>query len=116
MPTPPSPNPGAPTSAALTGAVKWATAHQAEHPDERTAIVLVTHGQPQGCDVNSTNIARIPADAYTTSAIKTFVVGLSGLNQNVLDQIAVAGGTQQALFVADGSTFTQALLTRLHSM
>jgi hypothetical protein len=114
--TQPTPNPQAPTSAALSGAAQWATAYQAAHPDERTAIVLVTHGQPQGCDVNVTDIVQLAADAYMQSAVRTFVVGLSGLNSNFLDDIAKAGGTHQALYVpTSGGSFTQDLLTQLNA-
>src|SRR5688572_1899313 len=60
----PNPNPATPTSAALGGAVQWATMHQATHPDEQAVIVLITDGEPQGCDMNANNIAQLAGDAF----------------------------------------------------
>jgi hypothetical protein len=111
-----NPNPQTPTSAALTGATKWASAYQADHPTESTAIVLVTDGEPAGCDTNLTDIARIASDAYSASSVRTFVIGLSGANETSLNQIAVAGGTDAAVFVSDGATVTQDLLARLNAI
>ena len=111
-----SPNPQTPTSAALGGAAKWARAYQLAHVDEATAIVLVTDGEPEGCDTNIGNIAAIAADAYATNGVRTFVIGLSGSNETALNQLAAAGATKQAVFVADGATVTQDLLASLNAI
>jgi hypothetical protein len=111
-----NPDPQTPTSAALQGASQWATAHQAAHPEEITAIVLVTDGEPAGCDTNANDIAAIANDAYTRSAVRTFVIGLSGANETFLNQVATAGGTKQAFLVSDGTTVTSDLLTALDTI
>ena len=54
---------GTPTYAALSGAAQWATAYQATHPDERTVIVLVTDGRPNGCQEDTDAIADLAAQA-----------------------------------------------------
>jgi hypothetical protein len=109
----PNPNPATPTSAALGGAAQWATMYQAMHPDEQAVIVLITDGEPQGCDMNANNIAQIAADAYMTSGVLTYAVGLTGSSEAQLNQLAMAGGTNNAYFVADGGTATQDLLAAL---
>lgn len=112
-PAMPDPNPATPTFAALSGAAQWATQHQATSPDEQTVIVLVTDGEPYGCDTNPDNIAGIARDAYLDSGILTYVIGLTGASEPQLNQLAAAGGTDQAYFVADGSTATEDLLQAL---
>jgi hypothetical protein len=109
----PNPNPATPTSAALGGAAQWATMHQLANPDDQAVIVLITDGEPQGCDMNANNIAQIAADAYTQSGVLTYAVGLTGSSEAQLNQIAMAGGTNTAFFVADGGTATQDLLAAL---
>jgi hypothetical protein len=109
----PNPNPATPTFAALGGAAQWATMHQAMYPDEQAVIVLITDGEPFGCDTNPDNIAQIAADAYTQSGVLTYAVGLTGASEAQLNQIAMAGGTNTAYFVADGGTATQDLLAAL---
>jgi hypothetical protein len=111
-PEQPNPNPATPTSAALGGATQWAIAHQTANPDQQTVIVLITDGEPYGCDTNNTNIANLAATAYE-SGVLTYVIGLGGLNAAVLDQIAALGGTSQAITVASGDTSTQDLLDAL---
>lgn len=112
-PAMPNPNPNTPTSAALAGATQWATQYQSAHPEEQTVIVLVTDGEPMGCDTNAQNIAAIAGEAFDTLGVLTYVVGLTGASETQLDQIASAGGTEEAYFVSDGSTATQDLLDAL---
>jgi hypothetical protein len=106
-------NPQTPTSAALAGATQWATTYETAHPDEKTVIILITDGEPQGCDTNIANIARIANDAYTKSGVATYVIGLTGSNEQTLNQIAMGGGTEKAFTVSDGNTATSDLLAKL---
>ena len=112
----PTPNPQTPTSAALTGATTWAKRYQADHPRESTSIVLVTDGEPQGCDTNADHIAEIAQDAYVTSAVRTFVIGFGGVDQTVLDKFAAGGGTHQAFSLGDGTDVTAKLLAALKAI
>ncbi len=109
----PNPNPATPTSAALGGAEQWAIAHQMASPNEQTVVVLVTDGEPYGCDTSTNNIATLARDAYMNAGVLTYVIGLTGSSEQQLNQLAAAGGTDQAYFVADGSTATQDLLNAL---
>jgi len=112
-PAMPNPNPATPTSAALGGALQWATTHQAANPDEQTVVVLVTDGEPYGCDTNPDHIAQLAIDAHTQSGVLTYVIGLTGSSEMQLNQLAASGGTNQAFFVADGNAATQQLLDAL---
>ncbi len=107
-----NPNPQTPTSAALQGAADWATTYEGTHQDEKTVIVLITDGEPAGCDTNAQNIANIAATAEM-AGIDTYVIGLGGLNSTALNQIAAAGGTKTAFTVSATSNSTDELLQEL---
>ena len=102
----PNPNPSTPTSAALAGAVQWATTYQTANPNSATVIVLVTDGNPKGCDESPQNIAAIAANGLK-AGIKTYVIGLGGLASTTLNGIAMSGGTDTAFVVSSGSTSTE---------
>ena len=112
----PNPNPSTPTYAALGGAEQWAVAYQMAHPDGQAVVVLVTDGEPQGCDMSTNNIAKLAADANTQAGVLTYVVGLTGSSEAGLNQIARSGGTDMAYFVSDGNGATDELLKTLISI
>lgn len=93
---------GTPMYAALAGAETWASSYHAAHPDEKTVVVLVTDGQPNGCDENIANIAALAAQALGVG-ILTYAVGLQGSSQQQMDQIAAAGGTGTGFFIGNGN-------------
>lgn len=107
---------GTPTYIALAGAAQWATAYQAAHTDQRTVIVLVTDGEPNGCNTETDAIAQLAADAFTAAEIRTYAIGLAGIGENFMNAIAQAGGTEQAYFVSDGATATADLLAALNAI
>ena len=115
-PAMPNPNPATPTYAALGGAEQWAVAYQTAHPDGQAVVVLVTDGEPYGCDTSTNNIARLASDANTQAGVLTYVVGLTGSSEAGLNQIARSGGTDQAYFVSDGNGATDELLKTLISI
>jgi hypothetical protein len=90
------PNGETPTVPALEGALKYAAATQKGNPGAKVAVVLVTDGEPNGCN------SSIPdaADAATgaASSTPTYVVGIGKVKN--LDAIAMAGGTGQAFIVS----------------
>jgi hypothetical protein len=108
-----------PTFAALSGAVQWASALQSAHPSERTAIILVTNGAPQGCDTNLPNIEQILAIAYKDSRISTYVIAQPGIGDSdriPLDALAAAGHTGQALVIDDSGVIPDSLFTSLNAL
>jgi von Willebrand factor type A domain len=104
---------GTPISAALSGAASWATTQHTKTPNENTVIVLVTDGEPNGCDENIGRIAQIAAAALDQDGTRTYAIGLTGSQEADMDRIAMAGGTEQGIFVADGANTTQDLLDAL---
>jgi hypothetical protein len=107
---------GTPTFAALSGAEMWATAYQAAHTGERTVVVFVTDGQPNGCNENANQIAALAGAAKTSHNVLTYAIGISDeVDEGILDPIAVAGGTTEAIMIADGNAQT-ALLTALQNI
>jgi hypothetical protein len=103
-------NQGTPTYAALDGALQWASAYQAAHPrpQQQTVVVFVTDGEPQGCDTNRANIAMLASTALMVSGIRTYTVGLAASMNGLtfLNDLAVAGGTDQAFIVEDATAAT----------
>jgi hypothetical protein len=104
---------GTPISAALSGALSWAAAQRQAAPEENAVVVLVTDGQPNGCDNNITNIAALASNALATSDVRTYAIGLTGSRESDMDAIAAAGGTTEGIFISDGATAKQDLLDAL---
>jgi hypothetical protein len=103
-----SPQGDTPTRPALQGAIAQAQALRAAKPDEKTVIVMATDGEPWACGVNSgptreqaVTLSAADAQAATASDIKTYVIGV-GPSVGLLNQIAAAGGTGNALLVTAG--------------
>jgi len=119
---PMQPGTGTPIFSALDGALMWASAYQAAHPppSQQMVVVLVTDGEPTSCaqstrDVN--NISALAANAFMTSGVRTYTVGLSDSMTGLgfLTQIAMAGGGQ-AFFVTDGPTSATELIAALKAI
>ncbi len=102
-----SPVGSTPTYPALQGGYDYTKMWAANHPDHKTILVLATDGVPSGCDINTNNVSTIAQNLVTPAAmaaqpILTFVIGV-GASLTSLNQIAMAGGTSQALIVDTGS-------------
>lgn len=95
-----------PSTAALRGAMIYATPWAAAHPDHVTVVVLATDGEPNNCNPNDTAHVALAADvAFKGSpSVRTFVIGV-GSQLTSLNQVAASGGTNKALIV-DGSAGT----------
>ena len=91
-----------PMYAALGGAEKWAKAHAAQtNGDDKTVVILVTDGEPNGCNEDGAAIAGLASDG-ATAGVLTYAIGMDGANASQLDQIAVAGKTDQAIVLGKG--------------
>jgi hypothetical protein len=104
---------GTPISAALSGAYLWAAAQHTKTPNENTVVVLVTDGQPNGCDTDIGNISGLAATALANEGTRTYAIGLTGSQEADMDQIAMSGGTAKGIFVADGANTTSDLVNAL---
>jgi hypothetical protein len=107
---------GTPTYVALAGAAQWSVAYQQAHPEQQTVIVLVTDGEPNGCNTDTPAIAQLAADAYTAAQVRTYAIGLTGVGEQFMNAIATAGATDQAFFVNDGATATADLLAAFNAI
>jgi hypothetical protein len=87
-----------PTRPALQGAISYAQ-DSSMMSKARTAIVLITDGEPDICD-SSVNDVALDA-AKVAKQIPTYVIGV-GDNLSALDTIAKSGGTGQATIVSVG--------------
>jgi hypothetical protein len=117
-----------PTAAALTGAIQHAKDWQTRNPMTKVFVLLVTDGEPSvvlssinplsTCagltqDVAGT-VAAAQAGATGTPPIKTFVLGVGPSLAN-LNQIAVAGQTNQAYLISGGNV-AQQVITALNTI
>jgi Mg-chelatase subunit ChlD len=100
-----SPSGQTPMYAALGGAETWAKAN-AVPGEESTVVVLVTDGEPTTCNTDIGAIAALAKDAHDSSGVLTYAIGMPGSNESQLDQIAAAGGTQDALLASAGNVTT----------
>ncbi|NUP06177.1 MAG: VWA domain-containing protein [Polyangiaceae bacterium] len=96
------PNGATPISAALEGAIDWSTAYLQSNPMHKVVVILVTDGEPNGCDENIGAISNIAASGLLDEVV-TYTVGLAGSNEGQLQNIATAGGGA-AFFVGNGNT------------
>lgn len=119
------PSGGTPTLPALRGSIDYAKELAASRPGEKTAVVLVTDGEPgfwnadanafePGCPGNTVaNVAAAAGEAFA-AGIPTYVIGV-GPQLSALDSVAQAGGTSAAIMVDvnDPTTTTDAIKTAL---
>jgi hypothetical protein len=108
------PGPGTATTPALEGAIQHASQRQAQMPDRKVVVLLVTDGEPVSCgsDVNTTSAAAA-AGLSASPSIPTYVLGLG--NVGGLDQMAMAGGTNNAFVVSDPGQ-VQAVVDAMNSI
>jgi Mg-chelatase subunit ChlD len=91
---------------ALGGAILGAKEQSDNNPGQIAAVLLVTDGQPDGpammCGGVNPDDPQAIADlaaAGVQNGVKTFVIGLPGVNQAIANQIAKSGGTDAAILV-----------------
>ena len=97
-----TPSGNTPMYAALSGAVQWGTTYFGAHPDQKAIVVLVTDGDPNGCNNDVDAIADVAADGHAIG-VDTFAIGLQGSNQTTLDKIASKGGSNAAFLIGNGN-------------
>lgn len=102
-----SPGGATPISAALEGGIQWSTQYLQQNPDHKVVVILVTDGEPNGCQENIGAIANIAA-AGLLQNVFTYTVGLQGSNEGQLNQIAQAGGGS-GFFIGNGNAEAELL-------
>jgi hypothetical protein len=112
---------GSPLFLALGGALQRATDHRNDTSRE-TAVVFVSDGLPNGCNDNANLIAETARQGFEDLGLRTFVIGVEtpstngGLDDLVLEDTAMAGGTDSALFIVAGSDLAAELQVALESV
>ncbi|HEX4341171.1 MAG TPA: vWA domain-containing protein [Polyangiaceae bacterium] len=81
-----------PIEPALRGGINFCEMYEANHPMEKCVLVFITDGSPDLCDGAAADLAQIAADAQAKGVL-TFTVGMDGADFNMLNSIAVGGGT-----------------------
>lgn len=111
-----------PTGAAIRGACTYAAEHKATVPHHQVVILLLTDGKPEApvtcqngegaCCPSLDDAVSAAADCQSDAGIKTYVLGVGPLLEN-LKQIAVAGGTEDA-YLVEGDDVSARVLDALN--
>ena len=93
---------GTPTTPALDASLAYARAEKMSRATRDVAVVLVTDGQPTGCNSNIDNaVAVAQAYAMGTPQVRTYVLGI-GPSVSNLNRLAQAGATAPAHLIESG--------------
>jgi hypothetical protein len=107
------PNGGTPTYPAIQGAMQYALQYAVANVGRKTIVVLATDGAPNDCNSNVQNVSSVAAAGFANNPqLLTFVVGIG--NTGNLNQIAQAGGTNQALIVSTSANAGQEFLDAMN--
>ena len=66
----------------------------AQTPGREMIGVLMTDGDPVGCNENIDDLAAIIAEHYAATGIRTFIIGMNGATEANLEKLAIAGGAE----------------------
>jgi hypothetical protein len=112
-----------PTGAAIRGACTYSAQWKQEHPSHAVVVLLVTDGIPEapvtsqngGCSPNIQDAVNAATTCQNSQfQLPVYVLGV-GPALSELNQIAVAGGTNQAYIVSSGD-ITQQVLQALNTI
>jgi len=102
-----------PTECALRGMINQCLQFHANSPTgEKCVAVLVTDGTPTQCNTDETALTQLITDGHA-KGVDTYTLGLPGSDINVLNQYAMAGGTDKAVDVSAGA---QAFVAALNAI
>lgn len=89
--TDPSNGGGTPTEAAIRGLSRFTAANR--RPGKVTIGILITDGNPNGCNEDLTDLSNLLQAHHTATTIRTYVIGMEGADFDNLEEIAAGGGT-----------------------
>lgn len=84
-----TPGGGTPIEAALRGITTYTAANR--RPGHVTIGILVTDGDPQGCETNLNDLSDIIDAHFAATKIRTYVIGMEGATFSNLEKIAAGG-------------------------
>jgi len=99
-----------PTGPAMQGALAHARAWADAHPERPTIVVLATDGFPSTCEPTDTSViaqSLVAPELMKMPKVKTFVIGAAKEDLSSLSAISRAGGTGQAVVIADSAQSTK---------
>lgn len=112
-----------PTAPALAGAIQHAQERELADPTRKVVAVLATDGFPTECDpAEIDEVASIAqAGVQGTPSVETYVIGVFSAAQEQearanLNQIAAAGGTQEAFIITTGNDVATLFLEALNEI
>lgn len=82
--------PGTPTEAAIRGLTRFTDANR--RPGRVTIGILITDGDPQGCNQDRDDLAALLQTHYNATKVRTYVIGMQGADFDNLEDIAKGGG------------------------
>lgn len=112
-----------PTAPALQGVIQHAQEREAADPNRKVVAVLATDGLPTECEpqdiADVSNLAR--AGLAGTPSVETYVIGVfseaeAAQAEANLNQIAAAGGTEQAFVISTGNDVASLFLAALNEI
>lgn len=114
------PQGGTPTHLGIDGACAYVTSWKAANPTHKVVILLVTDGIPEAsCNANIQLATASAENCFADgSGFETYVLGVVANNSNSLDQlnqIAQAGGTEQA-YLTDAADVSGSVLEALNAI
>jgi len=84
-------NNGTPTEGAIRGLTRFTALPANRTPGKVTIGILITDGDPNGCDEDLTHLSDLLQAHYTATKIRTYVIGMQGATFGNLEKIAVGG-------------------------
>jgi hypothetical protein len=80
----------------IEGALRGMAVYTATHvtPGREMIGVLMTDGDPNGCEENVGTLSGLIADHLAATGIRTFIIGMEGATDSNLEQYATAGGAE----------------------
>lgn len=120
------PQGGTPTHLGIEGACQYSNAHKQQNPANKVVILLVTDGIPEhSCDANIQQAVSAAEECYDDGAGREiYVLGIEantggggggGSSLSQLNEIAEAGGTEQA-YLTDANDVAGSVLTALNAI
>ena len=81
---------GTPTEAAIRGTTRFTAGNR--RPGRVTIGILVTDGDPNGCNESLSDLSDLLAAHLTATKVRTYVIGMQGASFDNLEKIAQGGG------------------------
>ena len=105
-----------PLYGAMVGTYGWLIPYTKNHPSEKTAVVIVSDGSPNGCGGKNkaSHLGNLAYEALQDE-ILTVTIGIGAADLIVLDEIALGGGTGEAIDITGSTSLLYDKLSQISS-